>query len=418
MSHFPRHKNFHQYEQYALVAGADFKTTYRHPPPSLPTLPFSYASALGSPRAQLNNKTSHSDIAADLYSQPTSQETSNIHSTSRTAQLVQYYETTSDDNTSTRSNSPILFNQSQKTQEAVHKSQVPFDPRLTHSKAKRSISLLKAPFTDTDLTPNDSQQNTNIQNHHSPPPHTSNTRNTPKPSHHQPPQTSLHPSRELEISDNETLNGLDPQEENNNFHDPQHDSNGFTDPHDNNDEINSWQFQKTKTKPNKVKHVIIDNIKTNLTDERLIDKTKELLLGLATEVKLLRRGGLSITPVDNGHTLNKILKTTTYPKDIYGHNIYVHFTQDKTDLRKWLCINKIPYNQTTEDETLTNIKQALTDKLNAHTDDNIKIEGLHRKISGQYPSTLILFKTEDSISQKTLTDTLPSYGKTPYVTFW
>ena len=248
-----------------------------------------------------------------------------------------------------------LSEQQQQNKETSFTSEILFD---------NTINILKSPFTDTQNL--ETTQPTNDIN--------------------KPNNTSLiEPEKQTEtqtekiITNNSHINEPDQQIEN--------------------------QTKITTEQQLKIKQIIIDNIKTKLTDDQLLNHTKQSLLGYASNVQHMKRGGLSITPTNNGHALNKLLKKETYPTDIYGHDIYIHFSRDKTDLRSWLCVNKIPYNQQTEDETLQKIKTELTNIINVHTDTRVIIEGLHRKTSGQTPSSLILFKTEDMISQKTLTNT-------------
>ena len=73
-------------------------------------------------------------------------------------------------------------------------------------------------------------------------------------------------------------------------------------------------------------------------------------------------------------------------------------------MRPWLVINQFPYVQGTEEETLDTLKDHLTQTLIESTHEHIKIEGLHRKHTN-LPTTLILFKTTDNISEQTLLNT-------------
>ena len=117
-----------------------------------------------------------------------------------------------------------------------------------------------------------------------------------------------------------------------------------------------------------------------------------------------------LTP--SGHVaLNSIMKPDKYPTETYGHDLYIHLTEDKTDLRPWLCLNQITYNKDNEHQTLLDIKQTITNTKTYHNDKNIQIEGLHRKCKGRLTTTLILFKTTDDIAQNKLLATKIQHNK-------
>ena len=71
---------------------------------------------------------------------------------------------------------------------------------------------------------------------------------------------------------------------------------------------------------------------------------------------------------------------------------YIHFPQSDSDQRLWLCINKVPQTY--------NINHLATQINDIHPD--IKVEGIHRKQSTTYQTTLILFKTSNEITQNLL----------------
>ena len=96
---------------------------------------------------------------------------------------------------------------------------------------------------------------------------------------------------------------------------------------------------------------------------------------------------------------NTLLKETHYPTNIFGNNLYIHLADEK-DIRPWLCINKISTNIKIDD-----IKKELIQQ-------NIKPEGIHRKINGNYPSTIILFKVENEIKHKDIINTKIHINKT------
>ena len=172
---------------------------------------------------------------------------------------------------------------------------------------------------------------------------------------------------------------------------------------------NEWQevTNKKVTQPAQnikeynIPQIIIDNITTKLNQDQLTTQTKEIFKNKIKDIKFLKRGGMVITPSDPAAT-NSILKPDNYPTDTFGQDPYIHLTKDKTDLRPWLCVNQVAYNQDNEHQTLQNIKQKLRDIKTKFNDNNIIIEGIHRKFKGQLPTTLILFKTTEDISQNEL----------------
>ena len=76
--------------------------------------------------------------------------------------------------------------------------------------------------------------------------------------------------------------------------------------------------------------VIIDNIITSLSQQELTTKTKEIFKERIKEIKYLKKGGMIITPSDHAGT-SSLLQTDKFPPHIYGHNLYIHLTKDKTD---------------------------------------------------------------------------------------
>lgn len=175
----------------------------------------------------------------------------------------------------------------------------------------------------------------------------------------------------------------------------------------NNTNPNEWNTvnrnKKTNKKENRTQRIIIDNSDTPYTKPQ---KEKFITDELGThieKIETLKKGGIIITPTDN-KALNKILKHT-FSQEKLGANLYIHLDGDEKDNRPWLCLNKINYEEDTEQETLELIKNELQSKTDALTGDNIKIEALHRKLNKDKPTTLILFKTQNKINQDTLTTT-------------
>ena len=155
--------------------------------------------------------------------------------------------------------------------------------------------------------------------------------------------------------------------------------------------------------------VIVDNIITTKTDEQIIQNTKNIFKDKIKNIRILKLGGMLITPSDHAAT-NSLLKANNYPTATYGPDLYIHLTTDKTDTRPWLCVNQVEYNKDNEHTTLQDIKQIIQNIKTPHNDKQTTIEGLHRKQKGPLTTTLLLFKTTDDITQNHLTNTKIQYN--------
>ena len=158
---------------------------------------------------------------------------------------------------------------------------------------------------------------------------------------------------------------------------------------------NNIEHKSNTNKSTTIPQVIIRNIITSLSQKELTTKTKEIFKERIKEIKYLKKGGAGTS---------SLLTTAKYPPHIYGHNLYINLTKDKTDTRPWLCINQVEYNKDTEHQTLTDIKNKINSIKNKLTNSDITIEGLHRKQKGPLQTTLLLFKTMHEIDQQTLTE--------------
>ncbi len=85
---------------------------------------------------------------------------------------------------------------------------------------------------------------------------------------------------------------------------------------------------KTKPPP----QVIVDNMITTIPDEQIIQITKNIFKDKIKNIRILKLGGMLITPSDQAAT-NSLLKADNYPTATYGHDLYIHLTTDKTDTR-------------------------------------------------------------------------------------
>ena len=128
--------------------------------------------------------------------------------------------------------------------------------------------------------------------------------------------------------------------------------------------------------------IIVDNMTSKYNKEQLVKKLHETFNKIPFTTRHLKQGGIAITPTvteDLPKHTNTLLNKDNYPTNIFGQHLYIHLSNDN-DLRPWLCLNKVDY-----DITMDEISQ----KLNEHY---IQHEGLHRKLNGTLPTTLILFK--------------------------
>ena len=174
---------------------------------------------------------------------------------------------------------------------------------------------------------------------------------------------------------------------------PNHIGNVATTPNNNN---NTPIETNNNTNPNKQQQtsqknhltptpIIIDNIKTTLNKQQIERTLREIFPDIKLSIQHLKKGGIVITPeptTENDHHINKILLKSNYPKEVFGKNIYIHLA-GKDDLRPWLCINKIPIDISIQEINSQLLKQ------------NITAEGIHRKHTGNLPSTIILFKVQN-----------------------
>ena len=149
-------------------------------------------------------------------------------------------------------------------------------------------------------------------------------------------------------------------------------------------------------KPTRIIPIIIDNIKTKYTREQIIKELHIIFNDIKFDTNILTKGGIQIIPHHTNknihHVTNTLLQSKHYPPNIFGSYLYIHI-EDNNDTRPWLCINKVP-----TDVNINDIKEKL---LHEH---NIQTDGMHRKSSPMYQSTLVKFKVQHETQQKTLID--------------
>ena len=84
--------------------------------------------------------------------------------------------------------------------------------------------------------------------------------------------------------------------------------------------------------------IIIDNLPSPTPDD-ILNITRNILKDTITDIKILNKGGLLITPSSASH-ITYIANTNTYPSDIYGDKLYIHATTDNKDTTD-KCINAL-----------------------------------------------------------------------------
>ena len=165
------------------------------------------------------------------------------------------------------------------------------------------------------------------------------------------------------------------------IHSPTH-SNTYTPP------VSSCQAQP----------ILIDNITTKHTRAEIEIKLRRQFPGVRYALTFLKRGGLALV-LETPKEINTILKQTKWDEDFFGKDIYIHLANK--DARPWLCVNKLP--PTVE---LAKIKEGISciDPVVGMENWEIKIEGLHRKFNGSYPTQLVLFKVQNDVIAKNISD--------------
>ena len=156
------------------------------------------------------------------------------------------------------------------------------------------------------------------------------------------------------------------------------------------------KYQETNTNTPQPWKTTRRRAKTNHDNKETQYGLESIEINIQFDTKFLTKGGIQITLHRSNKSIsqatNTLLQTDLYPPNIFGPFPYIHI-EDVNDTRPWLCINKVP--------TDANINE-LKDKL--QNEYNIKTDGMHRKVSPRFQSTLIKFKVQDETQQKTLLD--------------
>ena len=153
-----------------------------------------------------------------------------------------------------------------------------------------------------------------------------------------------------------------------------------------------------------ITQVIIDNITT--TDDIILETTN-IFKNKIKDINKLKKGGIIITQSHKDH-ITDITDIKNYPTETYGHNLYVHTTNNDNTRQPWLCINRLPYVQDNDEQQLNEMRDAL----NNITDEvgrKIEIIGLHRKYKGPLPTSLLLYKTTTRPAQDYLLNNTIDY---------
>ena len=165
------------------------------------------------------------------------------------------------------------------------------------------------------------------------------------------------------------------------IHSPTH-SNTYTPP------VSSCQAQT----------ILIDNITTKHTRAEIEIKLRRQFRRVRYALTFLKRGGLALV-LETPKEINTILKQTKWDEDVFGKDLYIHLANK--DARPWLCVNKVPPTM-----ELAKINEGISsiDPVVGMGNWEIKIEGLHRKFKGSYPTQLVLFKVQNDPVAKNISD--------------
>ena len=144
--------------------------------------------------------------------------------------------------------------------------------------------------------------------------------------------------------------------------------------------------------------ILIDNITTKHTCAEIEIKLRRQFPAVRYALTFLKRGGLALV-LETPKEINTILKQTKWDEDFFGKDIYIHLTNK--DARPWLCLNKVPPTM-----ELAKIKEGISsiDPVVGMENWEIRIEGLHRKFKGSYPTQLVLFKVQNDLVAKNISD--------------
>ena len=132
--------------------------------------------------------------------------------------------------------------------------------------------------------------------------------------------------------------------------------------------------------------ILIDNITTKHTREKIETKLRREFPEVRYALTFLKRGGLALI-LETPKEINTILKQTKLDDDFFGKDIYIHLANK--DARPWLCVNKVS----------PTIKAGISriDPVVGMEYWEIRIEGLHGKFKGSYPTQLFLFKVQNDL---------------------
>ena len=125
--------------------------------------------------------------------------------------------------------------------------------------------------------------------------------------------------------------------------------------------------------------IIIDNIIEKHTHAEIEIKLRRQFPKVRYALTFLKRGGLALV-LETPKEINTILKQTKWDEDFFGKDLYIHLANK--DARPWLCLNIVPPTM-----DLEKIKGVIS-KIDPVV--GMKIQGLHRKFKGSYPTQLVV----------------------------
>ena len=110
------------------------------------------------------------------------------------------------------------------------------------------------------------------------------------------------------------------------------------------------------------------------------------------------RSGLAFV-LETPKEINTFLKQSKWDEDFLGKDLYIHLANE--DALPWLCVNKVPPTM-----DLAKIKEGIIkiDPVVGMKNWEINIKGMHRKFKGSCPTQLVLFKVQNDLIAKNISD--------------
>ena len=141
--------------------------------------------------------------------------------------------------------------------------------------------------------------------------------------------------------------------------------------------------------------VIVGNITNTHTQSDTLKKIRSQFENTEImKIEFLNCGDLAITP-KYPKDVNSLLLMEKWDNVFFGEHLYIYLAD--SDICLWYCVNKIPL-----EVDIHQIRNAL-EELKTPSGHSIHAENIHRKAKGSHPTTSVIFKVREYITE--LTDT-------------